>query len=132
MQPVSANSSSFRNGALFGMLVSLTLWATVFGGADSGPLNQLLRTPGLDKVGHVVLYGGLTALAIAGTGDRRVLRFVPLWPSVFFTLSLLDEFRQRTVPGRDFSRDDMIANLLGVSLGWVAGRIWQRLERRAG
>lgn len=115
----SIHPSSFRVGAAFGVALSLVVWATLGGGADSGPLNDLLRVPGMDKVGHVVVYGSLTALAVYGAGDRRLLRFIPLWPSVFLTLSMIDEFRQRTVPGRDFSREDMMANVIGVTVGWM-------------
>ncbi len=115
----SIHPTSFRVGAAFGVVLSLVLWATVGGGADSGPLNDLLRVPGMDKVGHVVVYGSLTALAVYGAGDRRILRFIPLWPGVVLTLSMIDEFRQRAVPGRDFSREDMVANLIGVTVGWM-------------
>lgn len=112
----------------FGALVSTTIWATAFGGADSGLLLAILRTPGFDKVGHIVIYGSLTALAIRGFGDRWIGRFVPLWPTLFLLVSTADELRQRTVPGRDFSREDMIANVVGVSLGWVVGRLFTRHE----
>lgn len=129
--PTSIHPASFRTGVAFGVFLSLVLWATIGGGADAGLLNMLLRVPGMDKVGHVVVYGTLTALAILGAGDRRILRFVPLWPSVFLTLSMVDEFRQRTVPGRDFSREDMLANLIGVTLGWMVAVAATRSERSA-
>ena len=120
---------SFRAGVAFGVLLSLVLWATVGGGADAGIINDLLRIPGMDKVGHVVVYGTLTALAVYGAGDRRLLRFLPLWPTVFLALSMVDEFRQRTVPGRDFSREDMYANVIGVTLGWLVASSSDRAIR---
>ena len=110
-----------RISALLAIPVAFVLWLTALGGADSGLLLDLVRTPGYDKVAHVVVYGGLTALFITALGDHRVLRFVPFWPALFLVISTVDEFRQITIPGRVFSIDDMIANLIGVTLGWVIG-----------
>lgn len=115
-----------RISALLALPVAFVVYVTVLGGADSGLLLDLVRTPGFDKVAHVVVYGGMTALFITALGDQRLLRFVPMWPALFLAISTADEFRQMTIPGRDFSTDDMIANLVGVTLGWLIGTALHR------
>ena len=118
--------AQLRINVALGLPVAFMLWATVLGGSDSGLVLELLRTPGFDKIVHIVVYGGITALFIATLGDGRLLRFLPVWPSVFLAISAADELRQRGVPGRDFSRDDMIANIVGVTIGWLLGRTLHR------
>ncbi len=117
--------SSFGLGVLFGMLAGALVWGTALGGARRGILNDLLLFPGADKVGHLVVYGGLTAVAVFGIGDRRLGR-VPIWPALFLAVSTFDEIRQSTIPGRDVSLADITANITGIALGWLLARSARR------
>ncbi len=101
------------------------MWGTALGGARRGILNDLLLIPGADKVGHLVVYGGLTAVAVFGIGDRRLGR-VPIWPTLFLAVSTFDEIRQSTIPGRDVSLADLTANIAGITLGWLLARSARR------
>lgn len=76
----------------------------------------------LDKVFHVIAYGGLAGipmLALKRPG-RRVAGV-----AVAFLASVAYEFGQAYVPGRSFGLDDLAANLGGVALGIVLG-LWIR------
>lgn len=76
----------------------------------------------LDKVFHVIAYGGLAGipmLALRIVGWRAACVVVALLASLGY------EIGQAYVPGRSFGYDDLLANLGGVALGVVLG-IWVR------
>lgn len=86
-------------------------------------LNALfLRWPGIDKGLHVLEYL-LVYLAVSALAGR-------VWPdpvrrsraamAAGLLLAAADEFLQGFAPGRSVERFDMVANLAGLTLGWVA------------
>src|SRR6188508_1879930 len=72
---------------------------------------------GLDKVGHFLLLGALSLLAVAFFGRARWLRVV----LVLGLLSALEEASQAWFPARTVDAGDLAANLLGIALGGYAG-----------
>ena len=75
---------------------------------------------GLDKLGHLVLFGGLSLFAVAFFGRSR-------WPAVVGVLGALsacEEASQALFPARTVDVGDLAANLLGLALGaWIATRL---------
>lgn len=127
MRPGLRFLSSFR--ALTCRHRRALLWLWVAGLVVLAPLSLLPQTApptgigdqdlALDKVFHVIAYGGLTALAMTLFEDTGVR-----WRAVVAVLaiSVIYEIGQRYVPGRSFGWDDLAANVLGVAVGYGAGR----------
>lgn len=82
----------------------------------------------LDKVFHVIAYGGLAGIPMLALADRR-------WRLVCAGVVLLAgfgyEIGQAYVPGRSFGYDDLLANIAGVALGVGLGAWIRRLPGRA-
>jgi VanZ family protein len=79
---------------------------------------------GLDKVGHFLMLGTLSLLAVGFFGRAR-------WPRVVGVLAMLsgvEELSQAWFPARTLDGGDLAANLMGVVLGAYAGT---RLTRGA-
>lgn len=85
--------------------------------ADFEDTNQVGYT---DKVVHAVLFALIGLLAARGWADNRRHLAVVLLGCV--CLALLTEFLQTWVPDRDSNWADGVANLLGLTLGAIAGR----------
>lgn len=81
-------------------------------------INETL--PGIDKLVHAVLYGGLAAVVAFGMRKSTIAhspRRLLLGPILFAVLyGISDEFHQSFVPGRDFDPWDALANFAGASL----------------
>lgn len=77
---------------------------------------------GADKVGHLLLYGGLSLFAVAFFGRAHWLRVV----LVLSALAALEEASQAWFPARTVDAFDLAANLLGIALG---GYLALRLTR---
>jgi VanZ family protein len=82
------------------------------------------RLPALDKVGHFVMLGGLSFLAVGFFGRARWLRVV----GVLAVLSALEEASQAWFPARTVDAADLAANLLGIALGGIAAAIHLHLR----
>ncbi len=102
------------------------LWAVVITGLSAMPGIQLpeFNLLGADKIAHAVVYAVLTGLLL--WCFRRLPRQMSLRRAglLAFGLSVLYgvlmEFMQYAfVPGRFYEIDDMIANTIGATLGWV-------------
>ena len=82
----------------------------------------------LDKVFHIIAYGGLTGIPMLALVRRD-------WLAAAVAMMLVAAFGyeigQGYVPGRSFGYDDLIANIGGVGLGVVLGAWIRRLPRRA-
>lgn len=116
---------AMRHGSLFMLLWLAGLFALA-------PLSLLPGTApptglwnvelSLDKVFHVIAYGGLAGIPMLAL--KR-----PGWCAaaiaVAFLASVAYEIGQAYVPGRSFGLDDLAANLGGVVLGVVLG-LWMR------
>jgi VanZ family protein len=90
--------------------------------AACGRLPTLALRGGLDKVGHFVMLGGLSFLAVGFFGRARWLRVV----AVLGVLSALEEASQAWFPARTVDAADLAANLLGIALGGIAAAVYTR------
>jgi len=82
----------------------------------------------LDKLFHVVAYGGLTGIPMLALARRdRLIAAV----AIVLLAGVAYEIGQGFVPGRSFGYDDLIANIGGVVLGVVLGAWIRRLPRKA-
>lgn len=78
----------------------------------------------VDKFAHFFIFGVLMILTSRGLKKTASITGAPVHP--FLTAALLSigfgiliEFLQRFVPGRSFSIADMLANSIGVGLGYL-------------
>ena len=100
--------------------------------ATSDPVRAERLTP---TVEHVVVYGGLGALALVSWGSLRMLPLegrwrrvacaawkwsVPLAIGVAFCYGMFDEWHQGWVAGRTASMDDVIWDVIGGAAGAMA------------
>ena len=80
-----------------------------------------------DKVMH------LLAFAAVAFSSRLAFQRVtgwPFWGLLLLLAPLLEWLQHRLQPSRQFSEEDMLANLLGVLLGLIAWLVWQALRKR--
>ena len=80
--------------------------------------------PGLDKVGHVIIYSILGAFLAGGLCRAELLRPMCLLGIAGLCLlyGLSDEFHQSFVPRRSVSGLDLVADTVGGFVGaWLAG-----------
>jgi hypothetical protein len=80
--------------------------------ASAGRLPTALFRPPLDKVGHLVAYGGLSFFAVAFFGQGRRMRVV----LALLVAATLEELSQRAFPARTFDLGDLAMNIAGISL----------------
>jgi len=90
--------------------------------AARGQLPVVALRGGLDKVGHFLMLGTLSLLAVGFVGRARWLRVV----MVLGLLSALEEASQAWFPARTVDAWDLAANLIGITVG---GLIATRLTR---
>lgn len=105
------------------------VWAAVLFFLGSLPGGAGASFPGSDKLGHLAIYAVLGA-ALA-RGWRRAPSSPPHLVLILLGVAygLLDEVHQAYVPGRDPSGWDVLADTVGVALGYV---LLLTYERRAG
>lgn len=85
------------------------------------PNNAGLPTPRLsDKLNHVIGYGVLTALGVMAWRHRDRLICVGL---IFVQSGMVEILQAAMRLGRTGGLDDMVANVIGIGLGTVAGLI---------
>jgi VanZ family protein len=87
--------------------------------------------PGIDKIGHMMLYGTLAGTVIFAfsprqrdTRPQRVL-FLTMVFSLLYGIS--DEFHQSFIPGRSASVLDVLADCGGAA---IASLFWAKWRRR--
>lgn len=107
----------------------LVVMATIFTlSHQPGDSLQLPSLPGLDKLAHAGVYGGLAAAAIFAvsplppTRDRRLIAAAVVAFCLLFGLS--DEYHQSFIVGRFASEWDLLADGVGATL--VAGAWWRK------
>ncbi len=73
-----------------------------------------------DKLVHLLLYGVLGATL--GWAKRMSQSSVPHWMLVTLGIAygVVDELHQRFVPNRVASLDDLVADAIGIVIGYVA------------
>jgi VanZ family protein len=111
------------------LVLALLLIALIFGMADSSLATGSLNfQPPLDKLLHAGVYGTIAALLwSAGILRSRI----GLWLLVV-GIGILDELQQRSITGRESSLHDLLADMVGVTLGlWLAGCVlsWVLVRR---
>lgn len=101
--------------------------------SQSYPLhpNFNLRFVGSDKLAHLFLYGGLTAVVSWGLYSNpngvscRVQWMVPILFATFYGIT--DEIHQILIPERSFDLWDLVADTVGAILVQVilCGKLWR-------
>lgn len=93
--------------------------------------------PGLDKLAHAVLFGGLAGLVSVGLrrSNTRLRPEVQFYAPIAFAVlyGLTDEIHQLFVPDRSFELLDLTADAAGA-LGMqlvLCGMVWKTLPHRA-
>jgi VanZ family protein len=82
------------------------------------PAPPQLELPQSDKVGHVLAYAVLMFWFIQIYHQRRVRILIAVG---FIFLGVGLEFLQGYAGERQFEIEDMLANTVGVALGWISG-----------
>jgi VanZ family protein len=97
--------------------------------SDPGDFELPFTFHGIDKIGHMILFGGLAA--VVSVGLHRSKRPVTPWvqgfvPVLFATLyGVTDEFHQYFVPMRQFDIVDIMADMAGaVSVQCILCYLW--------
>jgi VanZ family protein len=80
---------------------------------------------GLDKIGHFVMLGALSLLAVGFFGRARWVGIV----CVLCVLSALEEASQAWFPARTVDAWDLAANLAGIALGGLSATRLTRVAR---
>jgi len=79
-----------------------------------------------DKLEHFAAYGLLTFL-FCQIYAREKTRIV--YALAFVAMGIALEFLQGMTPTRTFDVMDMLANTIGVGLGWLAGALFEKHVR---
>ncbi len=93
--------------------------------AACGRLPALALRGGLDKVGHFLMLGALSLLAVGFFGRARWVGIV----CVLCVLSALEEASQAWFPARTVDVWDLAANLTGIALGGMSATRLTRVAR---
>jgi len=103
---------------------SMTVWLAILAVITVGSLVPKMSPPGeqfgIDKLLHAFFFLLLAALPLYGVPERKTAILLALSVAPY---GYLLEFMQRSVPGRDFSAHDLIANNLGALVGLLIGCI---------
>jgi VanZ family protein len=95
------------------------------------PFVPTWHLPHLDKLAHMIAYGGLTFVLIRAlylTCSMRSSTSIVLWAAFLTVLyGASDELHQAFTPGREMSFYDLLADAAGA--GFAAG-VWLWVQRR--
>jgi VanZ family protein len=109
----------------------ITMGTIFFLSHQSGNQLSLPPIPGIDKLGHMVIYGilaGTTLFAFSETQKSTKPRSLMLFTVAFCVLyGMSDEFHQSFIPGRFVSIYDVFADGAGAT---VACALWSCLRKR--
>jgi polysaccharide biosynthesis protein VpsQ len=107
-----------RLAILFGLLLAL-----IIVGADTrnlGPLYWVYDFPNGDKVGHFLLYGGLTLLTCLAVirllPDRPAHQVALMVACAITVIATLEEFSQFWIASRTPDARDLIVGYLGIAV----------------
>ena len=79
-----------------------------------------------DKTAHLVVYGGLMVLALWAYSPAKWL--IAALALLLYSIAL--ELGQILVPTRHFSYYDIIANAVGIALGYAIVKVMQTIKNR--
>ena len=113
----------------------LAMWLAGMAAATSipGDLIPTLPAPGLDKVVHALLYGGLAFLLqrwLRGGLRRPPARPLLLAGTVCGIYAVLDELHQLAIPKRTFSVGDLVADAVGIGIGLAVAAVMLARRRK--
>ena len=104
--------------------LAMVCWLCILGVVTVGALLPKMSPPGesigLDKMLHALAFVVLAAIPLYAMPDRKVAVLMALSVAPY---GYLLEFLQQSVPGREFSPQDLIANNLGALLGLAIGAV---------
>lgn len=115
----------------------LTLFLVIIYMANTGQEQLLFQirnvVPHGDKVGHVVIYGGLTLLVNYMVGFRHFANKLLLQHGSLVVLgfSFIEECSQYFIATRTFSMMDMLANLIGIILFTLVSIVFAKFAFKA-
>jgi VanZ family protein len=96
---------------LFFVQVALVVGASVL--ATTGHLPwRVFQTSPVDKIGHLIAYGGLSFLGVAFFGHARRFRVV----LILLAAATVDEVSQLGFATRTFDLGDLAMNVVGICL----------------
>jgi VanZ family protein len=72
---------------------------------------------GMDKLGHVVLYGLFTLFGHRLFPQKRIWK-LPLFPVLFGIFTTVEEFCQSLSPNRTLDMGDLVCSFVGVLCGY--------------
>lgn len=108
-----------RAKIIFGLKIAAVLCALVILIVSLLPNNGNLPAPSLnDKINHIIGYGVLTGLGVLAWRGRTRLLFVAI---VTAQSGIVEILQANMSLGRNGDLYDMIANLIGITLGVVIG-----------
>lgn len=108
---------------LFFAQLALVAGATLLATTGHFPVTLFQRSP-FDKVGHLLVYGGLAFLAVTFFGHRHRWRVI----IGLLVVASLEELSQRTLPRRSFDLGDLAMNIVGISIFGLAAVALARLR----
>ena len=85
--------------------------------------------PNQDKVLHAGMYFLLSISMIVNRDLCRGFRPVPIMFTLGFIYAVSDEIHQSFIPGRDCSAADLLADIVGLSIG-LSLYLWYRRKHR--
>jgi hypothetical protein len=112
-----------------GLYVSLLICISVSAYLRILP-NELPRFPHFDQLAHLLLIGLAAPLADRALRLRTVLRWLPLGPLIIAVVAGSEELAQTLSPVRSCSWLDASADLTGIVLFTVLGRLIVRFTGR--
>ncbi len=83
--------------------------------------------PGVDKLGHFLVFGLLASVVVRSPGRRRAWPLCAVVLVSFFGIS--DEFHQSFTPGRSVEFADWLADTLGAALAVALYANWGAYRR---
>lgn len=86
--------------------------------------------PHQDKVLHAGMYFLLSISMIVNRDLCRGFRPVPIMFFLGFIYAVSDEIHQSFIPGRDCSAGDMLADIVGLSIGLSLYLLYRRRQRK--
>jgi VanZ family protein len=111
------------------LMIALALTAGIlFGGRVPGATSWIV--PPWDKVVHACAYASIAACWSVAAGGRRVALAI----AITVATGGLDEWLQRSLPGREADVTDLVADAVGAAVGASLAsilvlRAWQRFRR---
>jgi VanZ family protein len=93
---------------LFFLQAALVVLASVL--ATAGHLPTTVFRPPVDKLGHLLAFGGLSFLAVSFFGRARCWRVI----AILLVVATADELLQRAFPTRTFDLSDLAMNVVGI------------------